>query len=273
MDKKEEKNGIAFDQNINVNLFDEIERHTDVIYVLQHELDKIVPQHTHSQGHILVVQDGVATVNVGRSAYYIPIGYFVWIPPKVAHQVSFNGKKIEILNIYYPTSLVNDRFYNQVGVYPIPSLLYHIFELVKEQTVCFTALDWEYELLVTMNHVLPHIVQENKSQLRLPTTDHPVVLKILDAIHRNYQTQLTAQSISREVGLSVRSLSRYLRTELDVSFVQYVRTYRIVKAIQQIVLGEDSITNISYNVGYESLTAFSNSFYKVTGYRPSQFLK
>ena len=62
--------------------------------------------------------------------------------------------------------------------------------------------------------------------------------------------------------MSVRTLSRYLRSELDISFIQYVRTYRILMAIKQMAKAEDSITNIAYNVGYESLTAFSNSWIK-----------
>lgn len=39
-------------------------------------------------------------------------------------------------------------------------------------------------------------------------------------------------------------------------------------AIKQMVDNRESITNIAYNVGYDSFTAFSNSFFKVTGCRP-----
>ncbi len=260
-------------ESYEVKLFEEIEEHKNSIFVLQHELEVMVPQHTHSQGHILVVMNGVATMNVERNAYYIPYGYFVWIPPGVSHRISFEGKKIKLLNIYYPPIEEEIPFYQEVGVYPTPSLLYHTFEQVQEHTTVYLSDDWHYELLMTLKHILPHIIKKVVVQLRLPTTNHPIVLRILDTIHQKYQSQITAQSISQDIGLSVRTLSRYLRNELDTTFIQYVQTYRIIMAIKEIVKNEESITNIAYNVGYESLTAFSNTFYKITGYRPSQFLK
>ena len=253
-------------------LIEEIEQHKEGIYVLQHVLEKMVPQHIHTQGHILVVLDGVASVNVGNSAYYIPYGYFVWIPPGMSHRVSFEDKKVSVLNVYYPPKLVYGAACRKVGVYPMPSLLYHVIELIEGRTEEYDKGDWRYELLATTLHVLPHIIRAQPFELRIPTTDHPVALRIVEAIHRNYQKQLSAESIAQEVGLSVRTLSRYLRSELDISFIQYVRTYRILMAIKQMAKAEDSITNIAYNVGYESLTAFSNSFFKVTGCRPSHFL-
>ena len=254
-------------------LFQDIERHKEGIYVLLHELVAAVPQHVHSQGHILVVLDGVATINVERSDYYIPNGYFVWIPSGVPHRISFEGKRVRFLNIYYPAGMKMAPFYQRVGVYPMTSILYHTIELVKEHTDEYDSDDWRFELMVTLNHILPHTIQNQKFQLRLPTTDHPMGMKIMESVHQNYQRQFTAEELAQEVGLSVRSLSRYVRNELDVSLVQYVRIYRVIMAIKQMVKGDESITNIAYNVGYESLTAFSNAFYKVTGCRPSQFLK
>ena len=261
------------EHQINGLLFEDIEAHKDEIYVFQHELESMVPQHVHTQGHILVVLSGVATMNVEHSAYYIPYGYFVWIPSGKIHRISFDEKKIRVLNIYYPSDFVRHEFYQKVGVYPMPSILYHVVELIEGETKGFVQSDWKYELLSTTHHILPHIIKQQHIQLRLPTTDHPAVLRILEAIHKNYQRQLTAQVIGKEIGMSVRSLSRYLRSELDISFVQYLRIYRVLMAIRQMVQGVDSITNIAYSVGYESLTAFSNSFYKVIGCRPSQFLK
>ena len=55
------------------------------------------------------------------------------------------------------------------------------------------------------------------------------------------------------------------------SFNQYVRTYRILMAVKEMTKGNESISNIAYSVGYDSLTAFSNAFYQITGTRPSQF--
>lgn len=255
------------------NMFDDIDQHKENIYVLRHELKSVVPQHKHAQGHILVVMGGAATMNVENTEFYIPNGYFVWLPAGTLHRVSFEGKSINILNIYYPEDFAMSSFFGKVGVYPIPSILFHIVELVSERTCAYRPDDWQYEMMATLNHILPHILHDHRFQLRLPTTDNPVVQRILDIIHQNYQTSLSAQTVAEGAGMSVRSLSRYFRSELGTSFLQYLRTYRIIMAIKMLLEGSESITNIAYSVGYESLTAFSNAFYLVTGTRPSLFLK
>ena len=250
---------------------DEIDRHKNGIYVLDEELDAMVPQHRHCQGHILVVQNGVATVNVEHSEYYIPYGYFVWIPPEKYHRISFEEKKIRLINIYYPASCAEPEFYRSVGVYPMPSVLYHAIELIRNNTIEYRPDDWQYELLSTVIHILPHIVPEQVFKLRLPTSNHTVTRRIVRLIQREYRHNLTAQYVASECGLSVRTLSRYLRSELDITFVQYVRTYRILMAIKQLIRTQDTVASVAESVGYDSLTAFSNAFYKVTSTRPSQF--
>lgn len=186
---------------------------------------------------------------------------------RVSHRITFEGKAIHLLNIYYPPQFSMADFYREMGVYPMPSILYHVVELIEEQTEYLQPDHWKYELLATTNHILPHIISPLALQLRLPTTDHPVVSQIISAIQRNYREAVTVEQISREIGLSVRTLSRHMNHELHITFVQYLRIYRILMAIKQMVDNRESITNIAYNVGYDSLTAFSNSFFKVTGCR------
>ena len=98
-------------KNYNPLIFEDIERQKENIYVVLAELKKVVPQHIHSQGHILVVLEVVATMNVEHSAYYIPNGYFVWIPSQVSHRIAFEGEKVKVLNIYYPPAYSSREFY------------------------------------------------------------------------------------------------------------------------------------------------------------------
>lgn len=252
--------------------FDEIERHKNNIYVMQYELKEVVSLHSHPQGHILIVLNDVAIVDVENSAFYIPYGHFVWIPSGKRHHISFENRTIHLKNIYFPQNFSDDKFYKEVGIYPIPTLLQEVLNLMDE-TREYTPKDWKYELLSTMKHILPNIISQKHSELWLSTTKHPIAKKIIKAIHRNFRKPITAQSIADEVGMSVRNMSRYMHNELGISFVHYLRKYRIIMSVKQLVKGDDSITNIAYSVGYESLSVFSNSFYMVTGYRPSFFLK
>ena len=253
------------------HLFDDIELHSDEIYVMRSDLTDQVDQHKHSQAHILVVLDGVASLDVEKSQFIIPNGYFVWIPQGIMHRVSFNGRKVSLLNIYFPNTIRRDKIFEQIGDYPIPSILYHIIEMLKERSIIVPPEDWRYELLATTVHILPHVLSGSFLTLRLPTSQNYMVQRIIDKIQKDYYKPLTLQHVSKELGLSERSINRYMSKELGMSFTQYLRIYRITIAIRKMANSDDSLTNIAYEVGYDSLTAFSNTFYKITGLRPSQF--
>lgn len=94
-----------------------------------------------------------------------------------SHRISFEDKKISLLNIYYPVNFSDNGFYSEVGVYPMPSILYHVIELIEDETTAYKKNEWKYELLSTVNHILPHIIRKHEYELRLPTTDNPIVEK------------------------------------------------------------------------------------------------
>ena len=241
------------------------------IYVLREELNSIIPLHTHKQGHVSIVLDGVATIHTERNSHYIPNGYFCWVPPEIPHQVSFEVERIRTLNIYFPAKDVPNEFYSRVAVYPILPIISKTVELIKNQNAEYAPEDWQYKLLSTLKEIFPNIIQNIDFKLILPISDNPVVNNIIKVIARQYHQNLALESVGDQIGMSERSISRYMRKELKVSFYQYLRMYRILEAIKLMTRKDESLTEIAFKVGYDSLSAFSSAFYAVTGLRPSQF--
>lgn len=255
------------------------------IYVIKEELKKVIPLHKHPQSHILVVLDGVAQIDIEENTYYIPNGFFVWIPSNISHRVFFESEKITILSIYYPNSNTlkdntiknsiiqnNSLFFSQVGVYATPSLLYHTFEQIQDTHLEQIEENWKIELLTTMRNILPHITK-SKITVRLPQSKHPIIQRIQKIIHKKYPKELTATMVADEIGMSTRTMDRYFAKELHTSFYQYLKMYRVVESIKLLVKGDQDIANIAFQIGYDSPAAFSNAFFKTTGYRPSHLLK
>ena len=244
---------------------------TDHIYVLREELNSIIPLHTHKQGHVSIVMDGVATIHTEKNSHYIPNGYFCWVPPEVPHHVSFEVEKIRTLNIYFPAIPADNEFYSRVAVYPILPILSNTVELIKNQNAEYSPEDWQFKLLSTLREIFPHIIQQIDFKLVLPITDNPIVNNIIRVIHQQFDKNITLESVGSEIGMSERSISRYMRKDLKISFYQYLRLFRILQSIKMMASTEESLGNIAFKVGYDSLSAFSSAFYAVTGVRPSQF--
>jgi transcriptional regulator GlxA family with amidase domain len=56
-----------------------------------------------------------------------------------------------------------------------------------------------------------------------------------------------------------------------MTFLQYVKTIRMVKAIEMLLKTQKSIGEIAFDVGYVTLSSFSDAFYEFTRARPSDF--
>ena len=81
------------------------------------------------------------------------------------------------------------------------------------------------------------------------------------------------KKITAEFGFSERPLSRLFQKDLAMTFVQYFTILRMLRALQLLIDGSYSISEISNMVGYNSLPTFSNTFQKVIGVRPTDYSK
>jgi len=86
-------------------------------------------------------------------------------------------------------------------------------------------------------------------------------------LHEN----LSLESTAKLFGMSVRSLTRLFQTKLHITFIQYIKMLRIIRAMELIKTTGLNMTEIAYEVGYSNISAFSNNFLQLTNMRPSEF--
>jgi len=59
---------------------------------------------------------------------------------------------------------------------------------------------------------------------------------------------------------------------MSLSFVQYLKLCRVIAAMEQMLQTSKNISEIAYSVGYNSLSAFSNTFTQLVHCRPTEFM-
>ena len=79
------------------------------------------------------------------------------------------------------------------------------------------------------------------------------------------------EDIAGEVGLVPRSLARRFEDECAMTWRAVLRRLRVLRAIEDLAAGEESVTNIAFAVGYTSLSAFNAAFLELTGRTPTQY--
>jgi AraC-like DNA-binding protein len=101
---------------------------------------------------------------------------------------------------------------------------------------------------------------------------------ILELETKRYFTDNLASlsELARKIGASPHHVSQVINEKLDQTFFELLGSYRIEEAKK--ILSDDkkdkfTVEEISEMVGYNSKTAFNNTFKKLTGKTPSEFRK
>ncbi len=104
--------------------------------------------------------------------------------------------------------------------------------------------------------------------------DEIFIKKVMDIIAENISNpKLSVDFISSKIGLSSTHLYRKLKAITNQSTKDILKNYRLQKAAQMIQNNEGNITEIMYNVGFNSLSSFSKSFKTKFGVSPSEYAK
>lgn len=81
----------------------------------------------------------------------------------------------------------------------------------------------------------------------------------------------TLESIAREVGCSPFYLSRTFSKEMKQTIPQYLRQIRMEKAAMLLRTGDYNVTEVAFEVGYSSLSHFSQAFHQAFGCCPGLY--
>ncbi len=111
---------------------------------------------------------------------------------------------------------------------------------------------------------LPIVVKSKSSQIAL-------VDKLSKEIEANLNNdQFGVDSLARSIGMSRSSLHRKLHKTLGISTSQFIREYRLKRALEILIQEEATASEVAYRVGFSSATYFSTSFHKFYGYTPGE---
>ncbi|WP_298256431.1 AraC family transcriptional regulator [uncultured Litoreibacter sp.] len=92
-----------------------------------------------------------------------------------------------------------------------------------------------------------------------------------DHLHRD--PNLSLWVLARHTGASPNYISQTLNEVIGESFFDFVNGYRIAEAKARLSSTNDTILNITYDVGFNARSSFYNAFKRVTGQTPSSFRK
>lgn len=173
---------------------------------------------------------------------------------------------------------VQDIHHRAVRLSPdIRGRMEHLFEeMVRE--VSTPLMGCQLRLMALLIEALVDLVRWEHANGKSPSlkpesVDWPHVEKALRFIHEHHAENLYIEQIAKAAALSVSVMQSCFRRAMGVSCVRYIRAYRISRALA--LLGEPNarVTEISMDVGFETLSHFNTSFRELTGMSPTEYIR
>lgn len=252
---------------------EEVDEKTESIFVIHEKFERILTTHSHRKGQLTYVQGGIAYVHIKNVSYIIPARHYVWVPAGLEHYLEVRHQGTVIRNLYFHNSDEDkEPFYSELGIYPVNNLLFEMIIFTERWKGIIEPQNPAYQFLSTLKNLLPAL-STKAFPIALPTTNNERLKPIILYLAKNFFKPINLEEISERFGMGERTLSRLFQSSMSISFLQYLKLLRMVKAIEMILQSDKSTSEIAFATGYNSLAAFSKAFYQLTNRRPTDFRK
>lgn len=112
------------------------------------------------------------------------------------------------------------------------------------------------------------------ADITVTSMDEAFLKKVMAAVEAHIdQPAFVAGSLAQKAGLSPRQLTRKLRALTGQSPREFIRTIRLKRAAQLLQKNAGTVTEICFEVGFQSIAHFAKAFRKQFEVTPSQFRK
>ena len=238
------------------------------LYLVHHNLPgNEVALHLHAEHLLFIPLQGEIAVQLSEKELRCGPGKMIYLPPKTNHAFRSCEKLGERIIGLISTS----AWKKASGKTHSPRIL-STSQLCKEllfHLLLHPKTKQAGSLVQVFTQTLNEALEESPSHLKASAKDARVV-KVLDQFEAGLGEGINLDAMARKAGLSTRSLNRLFLTELGMTPKQVLIQYRVQKAQELLAQGGRSVTDVAFEVGYQSLSQFIQVFRNLTGLLPSE---
>jgi len=184
----------------------------------------------------------------------------------------------ELLVTWQPSIVFSDKTAHIVAIVPMRSPIQDNELIVYLQQALDKLLKRviiiSQKPLENLSSAVSATYRELLMEIKKRSLHTPAIVRTLRFIETNYyREELSLHDVAQEIKISPAYLSRLLKSEVGISFVEYLTRCRVQQAMQ--LMGDSTIRmqEVAQRVGYSNQHYFSTIFKKVTGISPGEYRK
>lgn len=255
-----------------------------------------IPIHWHEEIEVILIASGTCNYKIDLCSYILNEGDILiigsqklhslsLIPNKESYWISFvfnmnmlksidtDGASLKYIvpilneNHELPTKITKEN----TGYNKLLTTFENIIECYSEKDIAYelelkSLLFYFFSLLYKNNLITNH---ETKNTLTLKTTDK--IKSVLNYINVHYFEDISINTLANLCDYSDYHFIRFFKKHMGLTCVKYINNYRLEKASMLLISSNNSITNISLEVGFDNLSYFNKLFKMKYNLTPKEF--
>jgi len=238
------------------------------------------PEHMHDQIEIMVIMDvtndNTQLATVDGVEYELKTGDILCVFPNQMH--SYGGGRCNCYITIFNSDLLRLFGEELTKLVPVSPIISNpaLFEALKRyfgDAWKITCGNEKYKrekqraiAVLIMACVLENIELKARKAIKTNAAND-----IFTFCNENYVQDITLDDISNKIGISKSHIVRLFREKFNTTFSKYIASLRIAEAKRLLSTTDKSITDISVEVGFNTIRSFNRTFLSVTGTSPSKY--
>ncbi len=255
-----------------------------------------MPLHWHDEIQFFIVTEGEVLFTIQQSPILLKQGEGVFINANVLHSArSHNNNDGTILCFMIdPYALTNQKSVitnkyieplvqsKSLDNIKLISTVKWQSDLIEQLKILYGSYSkqtsyYEIDVYIVLLQILSQIVKNTSSNLL--TEDVSIASEdvrskaMLEYIHENYDKKITLDDLARSVNLSRSEYCRSFKRVIECTPTEYLTGYRLNKSVYYIKYTSKSVSEISSDVGFGSVSYFIKKFKEKMGMTPNEYKK
>ena len=158
--------------------------------------------------------------------------------------------------------------------FPIEAVLsvYHLLKDLSGNKESFYAVHCFFDLLYELSKFTDARELSSSSYAKIEVDDESRrILKVKHYISEHYIDDLSLDMLSSLVGMSPSAFSRFFKHHTSKNLSEYIVDIRLGNAARRLVDTNDSVSEICWDCGFNTLSNFNRLFRKRKGCNPTEF--
>lgn len=111
----------------------------------------------------------------------------------------------------------------------------------------------------------------NQVLVREENTENPLITRAKDFIDKNQAEDLSLSSVARAVNTSTFYFCKMFKKATGLTFTEYLGRVRVEKAKSLLLNPHLRVSEVAFEVGFQSLSQFNRVFKRITGLSPTVY--